>query len=279
MSVFKISNDESLFYEFIEPGSDQGGSSAENNTFVFFNALTGDTEMWKNTVVAPLTAAGHGVLLYNMRGQANSPFKPETSLDQELIVDDAKKLLAAVNPPNPIFVGLSIGGIFAAWAALQGANCSGMVFINTLRRDGPRLQWINDAVVRLVEVGGPELIRDIMSPLIMNEDWQSDNRKNVLTDDGYSPIDKQSGTYNLLSSARGTNWDFPYEQLTVPTLVMTGTHDRVFRDPADVETLYARLPNARRIDVADAGHMIPVERPDALAAALLDMAKWVAQPA
>jgi len=269
VSIFEISSSESLYYEYIEP------RSHANFTYVFFNALTGDTDMWKNTVVTPLTEAGHGVLLYNMRGQANSAFDTESVLDQELIVGDAKKLLASINPPNPVFVGLSIGGIFAAWTAQQGANCVGMVFINTLRRDGARLQWINDAVVRLVEVGGPELIRDIMSPLIMNEDWQAENRQNVLTDDAYKPIDQLSGTYNLLSSARSTNWDFPYEELSIPTLVMTGTHDRVFRDPADVDALYTRLPNARRIDLADAGHMIPIEQPEKLTAALLEMASWI----
>jgi pimeloyl-ACP methyl ester carboxylesterase len=269
MSIFEISSEESLYYEYQAP------ASTDNATFVFFNALTGDTEMWKNTVTDSLVNAGHGYLVYNMRGQANSPFKPDTTLDQSVIVTDASALLADVNPPNPVFVGLSIGGIFAAWTALQGAKCAGMVFINTLRRDGPRLQWINDAVVRMSEVGGPDLLRDIMSPLIMNEEWQAENRKDSLTGDDYTPIDQNSGAYNLLSSARTTNWDFPYEELKMPTLVLTGTHDRVFRDPADVETLYARLPNARRIDVADAGHMIPVERPDTLSSALLDMAAWI----
>lgn len=269
MPNFEINKDESLYYEYSKP------AAPNKLTYVFFNALTGDTSMWENTVATPLTAAGHGILVYNMRGQANSPFNPQKKLDQKLIVDDATALLASLNPPNPIFVGLSIGGIYAAWAALQGAKCAGIVFINTLRSDGARLQWINDAVVRLAEVGGPDLIRDILSPLIMNESWQAANRDNSFTSDSYAPIDQQSGTYNLLSSARSTNWDFPYEELTIPTLVMTGLQDRVFRDPANVDALYERLPNARRIDLADAGHMVPVEAPETLTNALLDMNDWV----
>lgn len=271
MAVLDINDSECLYYEYVAP------TSADKYTYVFFNALTGDTNMWKNTVADALIDAGHGMLIYNMRGQADSHFNPDTALDQDLIVADATLLLETVAPQNPVFVGLSIGGIFAAWTALQGARCDGLVFINTLRRDGARLQWINDAVVRMVEVGGPELIRDIMSPLIMNEEWLGQNRPNVLTDDSYTPIDQKSGTYNLLASARSTNWDFPYEKLSMPTLVLTGAHDRVFRDPADVETLYARLPNARRVDVANAGHMIPVEQPTVLGDALLDMASWIAE--
>ncbi len=271
MARFEIDANNSLFYEYTR------GTAQSPVTFVFFNALTGDANMWNDSVSQALLGAGHGILLYNMRGQRDSPFSSGIKLDQKLIVDDAVQLLKHVQPPNPVFVGLSIGGIFAAWSAHQGAECAGMVFLNTLRRDGPRLQWINDSVVRLAELGGGDLLRDIMSPLLMNEDWQRDNRNNCLAQQNYEPLDKSSGTYNLLSSARSTDWDFPYEQLDMPTMVITGNHDRVFRDPADIENMYARLPNARRLDMPDAGHMIPVEQPAALADALLDMANWVGE--
>lgn len=263
MSVHTFDSDNALYYEYTPP------AKAGASTFVFFNALTGDVGMWQNSVVPELLEQGFGALVYNMRGQANSPYSPELLLDQTLIVDDAVALLNAVAPPNPVFVGLSIGGIFAAWAANAGATCDGIVLINTLRRDGPRLRWINDAVVRMAEVGGPMLMRDIMSPLIMNEGWLGENRKECLGEAPYEPLPHDSGTYNLLSSARTTNWDFPYESLTMPVLVITGKHDRVFRDPAYVEMLYARLPNARHLEFDNAGHMVPVEQPQALADALL----------
>ncbi|OED44160.1 hypothetical protein AB833_02035 [Chromatiales bacterium (ex Bugula neritina AB1)] len=269
MAVYEIDAGNKLYYEHTEPTADN------KVTFVFFNPLTGDTGLWKNSVAKSLADAGHGLLVYNMRGQPDSPFSDGTALDQALIVDDAKSLLEFVAPPKPVFVGLSIGGIYAAWAAVEGAECAGLVFLNTLRRDGPRLKWINDTVVRLAQTGGGELLRDVMSPLIMNEDWQAANRGNCLTDDPYTPMPRDSGAFNLLSNARDTNWDFPYERLTVPTLVVTGIQDRVFRDPVDIDTIYARLPNARRVELQNAGHMIPVEQPQVLTDTLLDMAGWV----
>ncbi len=269
MAIFDIDSDNALYYDYTEATEPNGV------TFVFFNPLTGDTGIWKNSVATPLIEAGHGVLMYNMRGQLDSPFTPGIKLDQALIINDAKQLLEFLAPPKPAFVGLSIGGIFAAWAANQGVECAGMVFINTLRRDGPRLQWVNDAVVRLVETGGGDLLRDVLSPLIMNEQWQEANRQHCLGDEGYTAIDQSSGTYNLLSNARNTDWDFPYEQLSIPVMNITGVQDRVFRDPLDIDSIYARLPNARRVDIQNAGHMIPVERPQALLDALLDMANWI----
>jgi pimeloyl-ACP methyl ester carboxylesterase len=146
------------------------------------------------------------------------------------------------------------------------------VLINTLRRDGPRLRWINDAVVRLAEIGGPALMRDILSPLIMNEAWQAENRASCLTDDDYVPIDQTCGTYNLLVNAKSADWNVEYEKLTQPTLVITGKQDRIFNDRDDVTRLFARLPNATRMDVDNAGHMVPIEQVDELARALLDFA-------
>ncbi len=269
MAIYQIDTENSLYYDYIAP------SAADGITFVFFNPLTGDSSLWESSVRQPLIDCGHGALMYNMRGQNNSPFSESVQLDENLIVEDAKGLLDEIAPPNAVFVGLSIGGLFAAKAALQSVPCAGLVLLNTLRRDGARLQWISEALVRLAETGGPELLKDILSPLIMNESWQQTNRAQFLTDNAYQAIDRKSGPYNLLSNARNTDWNLPYEQLTMPVLVMTGLQDRVFRDPQDIDTLYKRLPNAKHIELPDAGHMIPAEQPQELINALQQMASWV----
>ena len=61
-----------------------------------------------------------------------------------------------------------------------------------------------------------------------------------------------------------TSWDVDWSKLALPVLSMTGLQDRVFYDADIVNELYATLPNARRVDLADAGHMVPAETPDAL---------------
>jgi hypothetical protein len=44
--------------------------------------------------------------------------------------------------------------------------------------------------------------------------------------------------------------------LQLPTLVVTGLCDRVFLDREVVDGIYAQLPDARREDWADAGHLL-----------------------
>lgn len=254
-----------IFYEYTEP------NKAVGCTFVFFNALTGDISGWEDVIGPMVREKGHGTLLYNMRGQSHSRFSKGLKLDAGLIVEDAGRLLEQVKPVRPVFVGLSIGGLFGTRAWLAGAECLGIVLINTLRRIGPRLQWIGDAMVRAVEVGGLDLFRDLYLPLLMNESWQTGNRQNFLKPEPYEPLALDSGHYKLLAEAgRSSDWEIPYESLHLPVLVVTGLQDRVFLDLNDVDELFARLPNGRRVDMHDAGHLIPMERPEALAEALLD---------
>ncbi len=258
-----------LFYLHTRPNHRDG------RTFVFFNALTGDTGMWEGAVGAPLRAAGHGTLSFNFRGQPDSPFDAEMDLNETVAIDDARRLLTLLQPHKPVLVGLSIGGLFAAkaWlAGIPGPDVEGLVLINTLRRDGPGLRWINDALVRCTEVGGLQLFRDLFLPVLCNRQWLAEHRDEFLKDAPYAPLAPNSGHANLLRNARTTDWDLPYEDLILPVLVITGLQDRLFLDRDDVDTLFARLPRARRIDMPDAAHLLPAERPEALVTALLQFA-------
>ncbi len=269
MSQLQIGPDDAIYYEYHPP------ASILKATFVFFNALTGDTGAWEAVIGPQVRSMGYGTLSYNMRGQTDSPFSPGLKLDMELIVDDALRLLADIKPSAPILTGLSIGGLFAARAWLQGANAKGLVLINTLRRAGPRLQWVGDALVRAAEVGGMELFRDLYLPLLMIADWLKANRDNFIkTGYQYKPLDSDSGHYKLLAEAgREADWDLPYEKLTLPTLVITGLQDHVFLERDAVEKLFTRLPQGKRADMPDSGHLIPAEQPEKLAEILVQFAK------
>lgn len=269
MPMFQLGPGDALYYEHTPP------VAAGGYTFVFFNALTGDTATWEAVIGPKLRAEGHGTLAYNLRGQPDSPFSTGILLDADRVVDDAVRLLSETAPVRSVLVGLSIGGLFATRTYLRGIEAVGLVLINTLRKDGPRLRWIGDALVRAVDVGGLELFRDLFLPLLVNEEWLEGNRSNFLNPDtGYSPLHPESGAYKLLSEAgRTADWNLPYESLDLPTLVITGLQDHVFLEPDIVDTLFSRLPRAQRIDISDAGHLIPAERPEALADALLAFAK------
>lgn len=271
MATLRVGPQDEIYYEYMAPSNDSGC------TFVFVNALTSDTGTWTAVIAPRLREAGNGFLVHNFRGQMDSQFSPEMELTSDLIVEDMIRLLDEIKPVRPVFVGLSIGGLFAARAWLNGAEALGLVLINTLRRDGPRLQWLGDALVRAAEVGGLDLFRDLFLPLLMNEEWLKTNRENFLSPEPvYKRLAPTDGHFKLLSEAgRTADWDVPYESLKLPVLVVTGLQDHVFLETDAVEDLSSRLPNARRVDMPDAGHLIPAERPEALTDALLAFSKVV----
>jgi pimeloyl-ACP methyl ester carboxylesterase len=244
-------------------------------TFVFFNALTGDAVSWEAAVAPALRAEGHGTLLWNFRGQKDRPFAAPDAVSARQIVADAVTLLAAQAPRRPVYVGLSIGGLFAAQAHLAGAPCAGLLLINTLRKAGPRLEWVNAAVHRAALTGGGRLIQDLYLPLLSGPAWQAANRGNFLHDQPYEPLHPSSGTALLLAAGKGADWDLPYERLTMPVTVLSGLQDRVFFDAADVAELRARLPDAERIDLPDTGHLVTLERPQVIVEACRALAARV----
>lgn len=267
MPVLQLGQNDGLYYELDRPAEDG------KQTFVFVNPITGDLSMWQQEIAPALREAGYGTLCYNFRGQAASPYAEGTDLTADLIAGDLQHLVAALSIERPVLVGLSIGGLYCARAFLAGCPAEALVLINTLRRIGPRLAWMNDATLRLMSVAGPALMRDVMTPLLFGPDYLAAHRHEFLQPDtAYEPLDPKSGAHNLLTWMGKTDWDVPWEQLTCPVLVTMGPNDRIFYDADIVAELQALLPNATRVDVPEAGHMLPAEAPTRFTAILTEFA-------
>jgi pimeloyl-ACP methyl ester carboxylesterase len=171
-----------------------------------------------------------------------------------------------------VLVGLSIGGLFAARAVLDGAEAEGLVLINTLRKPSTRLKWLNQAQARAMEMGGGRLLMDLYLPLLVGPEKLEEMKDAALDPAPYEPMDPDHGHVKLMQGALSADWGLPYESLDRPVLVMTGLKDRVFYDAEEVEELFARLPRAEHLTMRDYGHLIPAEAPGETAAALLDFA-------
>ena len=103
MPMLELGPNDGLFYEYTAPSRD--GAC----TYVFVNPITGDVGLWNAVIVPALQQEGYGTLVYNFRGQANSPFSPGLALTEDVIVGDLRAILDHVQPPRAVLVGLSIG--------------------------------------------------------------------------------------------------------------------------------------------------------------------------
>ena len=263
MATLDLSPGNSLYYEYTPASSDGAG------TYVFVNPIMGDVSLWNAAIIPALQVKGFGTLTYNFRGQAISELSPSMDLSEQVIVDDLCAILDHVKPPKATLVGLSIGGLYAAKAYLRGKDIVGLVLVNTLRRITPRLEWMNDATMVAMKVGGPNLMKDLLFHLLVGEQFQVASRADFMQPGtAYYPLPEDTGAYSLFTSMGNTDWDIDRFKLALPVLVVPGPQDRAFFDPPIVDELFATLPKGSRVDVAHAGHMLPAETPDALLAAL-----------
>jgi pimeloyl-ACP methyl ester carboxylesterase len=261
MAQLTIGPEDGLFYLHTPPSRDGAP------TFVFINALTGTTDHWEAVVAPALRAQGFGTLSYNFRGQTDSPYAPGTQLTPDLIVEDIVRIVGALKPARPVLVGLSIGGLFAAQAIRAGAEAVGLVFLNTLREIGPRIQWVNDSLPVFARTTGVQTMMDATFPMLVNPEFLTKMRPNFLTGQ-LAPLPEDHPHFNLMSNSTKAEWAFPWSSLSLPILNITGLCDRVFYDAEVVERLLGGLPDLRREDWDDCGHLVPLERPERLAASL-----------
>jgi 3-oxoadipate enol-lactonase len=265
VSKLDIDQKNSLYYEFEE-------SKKNSYTYVFVNALTGNTSAWNGVIGKRVRDAGHGYLTYNFRGQINSSFDESINLTSEIIISDLLKLIDHLNLKNIILCGLSIGGLYAAIASLEEINVKGLVLINTLRKPSPRLDWINLAMVNAAKLGGSALIMDMGMPVIASPKFLDKVKTKALNFENYKPLKKNDGVFKLMEGSLSANWSFDWSKINIPTLVMTGHLDKMFRIPEDIEELVKKIKNSRTIELPNCGHLIPLEEPEEFSEHIINFA-------
>ena len=263
MPHLSLDDQNSLYYLHTPPNRDGAP------TFVFINALTGTTDHWETTVCDGLRTAGFGTLSYNFRGQDHSTFAPGTQLTPQLIVEDAVRLCQELKPVNPILVGLSIGGLFAAQAIRDGVDASGLVYLNTLREIGPRISWVNDSLGMFANKTGVGVMMAATFPMLVNPEFLEKMKPNMLPFE-LAPLPDDHPHANLMGNSNQADWAFDWASIRCPVLNITGHCDRVFLDNDIVDKWCNAMPDCTRLDWKDCGHLVPLERPERLREALQD---------
>ena len=183
------------------------------------------------------------------------------NLTSEIIISDLIELINHLRLKNIILCGLSIGGLYAAIASLKKIDVKGLILINTLRKPSLRLDWINRAMVNAAKLGGSALIMDMGMPVIASPKFLNKVKSNSLVFENYKPLEKNDGILKLMEGSLTANWSFDWSKINIPTLVMTGHLDKMFRIPNDVEELVKKIKNSTTIELFSCGHLIPLEEP------------------
>lgn len=237
----------------------------EGFPLVLIHGHTLDRRMWAAAVPA-LVAAGYRVILPDMAGHGLSGPPPEGSTP----AGDLAELLQGLGIDRAVIAGLSLGGAVAVNFALRYPNmCAALIPIDSALFGYRYTDWPSSKpYVTIAKTEGLSKALDgwMADPLFapaMATPAAAQIRAIIqefpgVTWLGSSPSPVLPGPLDAERLA----------EITAPTLVLIGEHDL-----PDFQRISARLaeqiPGAHRRVIPGAGHLLPMEQPDAFVAALL----------
>jgi long-chain acyl-CoA synthetase len=209
------------------------------HTIVFLHGFGGQSLQWMYQLEA--LSSEHHVIAIDQRGhgqstRAGSDYSVPTLISDVLAVLDTLGINQRI-----VLMGHSFGGAIATEFTVQyPERVEQLVLIATAGEF--RLNWLYRTLLKL-----PYTTLRAFAPFTHN--WL-----------GAPPQILKAWHDHALTKWVGWN---KFRSLALPTLVIRGYHDRVFEKPT-YEEVARSIPNAEEIDVGASGHMVMLERRDAV---------------
>ncbi len=208
-------------------------------TIVFIHGFGGEAKQWVYQL--DQFSDNNRVIAIDQRGHGRSA-KPRGDYSMQRIVHDLEAALDVLGVNHKFtLVGHSFGGAIATeYAVTYPYRVRRLILIATSG------EFKLNPLYRLLLNMPRSLLRLATKP---TSNWL-----------GAPPPILKSWYVDNLSSWNG--WSL-FHKLDIPTLVIRGHHDRVFAKPLFEEVTHA-IPDAEEVDVGASGHMVMLERRDAV---------------
>ena len=225
-------------------------------TVLLLHALPLDAGMWEGIAPA-LEDAGYEVVAPDLPGE-----------DVELGFSVwARRVLGLVDGPF-VPVGSSMGGYlaFELWRQAPERIRALALVGSRATPDSAEQRLARDDTIRLLGEAGREPFWEELAPRLFADDVAPDVLARATALVLAQPV---TGLVAALETIRDRADSRPtLATIDVPVLVLVGEDDRL-TPPADAEAMAAALPDARLTRLPGAGHLVALERPGEVAAALL----------
>lgn len=246
--------------------SDCGQQQA--TTLLLIHGFPLDHHMWDEqlTGLADLVR----IIAPDLRGAGDSATPPGPYTVDQYAADIAG-LLDHLNIGQAVIGGLSMGGYIAlAFWRHYPERVRGLILCDTRAEpDSEQGKANRDAAIKQIEAGAVETFARDQTQRLLAPESLADTR---LAGRALAMMAAQpaAGIVAALHALRDRPDSRPtLPTITAPALVLVGAEDSV-TPPADSREMAAAIPNARLTVIPDAGHLSPMERPDAVNRALRD---------
>lgn len=302
-SVASVRADDGIWLHTELHGATRSNAAHEPLTVVLIHGWTNDRRIWQRQLADLSRRAGAiSVLTFDLRGHGRSDAGNRANTTIEQLADDLAAVLRERVPDGRvILVGHSLGGMTVMEYAHRhaedfAARVSGVVLVSTSAEGsshttyglGPRIAW----VIRGLEVGGAGILartgpwrlhRHVMPMLTPGVRWlvfgaKAENEvirlavsmvgaTAMCSIGGFRPSVRLHNRVVALAAMRN-----------LPVAVLVGSEDRLTPDRC-ATTIADALPRAWKVISEGAGHMLPLERPDEVTDAIIQVwRRIVARP-
>jgi 3-oxoadipate enol-lactonase len=220
--------------------------------------------MWNAQIAA--FSGKYRVIAPDLRGFGESPSAGDT-LTMERCADDMHGLLHGVFVDNPIvFCGLSMGG-YIAWQFFQKyrAQLKALILCDTrATADSPEAAAGRRKLAESVLSDGVQSAIDVMLPRLFSP--KTTERFPQLIAEAKAMIlrNKPQGVAaGLLGLAERPDCTALLGSIDVPTLVICGQDDQI-TSANEMRGMAEAIPGSTYVEIPSAGHMSPIENPDAV---------------
>jgi pimeloyl-ACP methyl ester carboxylesterase len=240
----------------------------EGPPLLFVHGFPLDHTMWRGQI--DHFAATHRVIASDLRGFGQSVVTDEP-VTMAIYADDLAALLDALGVTEPVCLcGLSMGG-YIAWAFVERhrERLGSLILCDTrAAADGAAARKTREETALRVLAEGPAFLADGMIEKLFTKTTRTE-RPELITQTqevirNTSPIAIAAASRAMAARPDVTS---RLGSIDVPALLLVGEHDAI-SPPSEMRDMAAALPRATFVEIADAGHMAPLEHPTPVNAAI-----------
>ena len=192
---------------------------------------------------------------------------PPYSLD--LLREDAVAVLDALGIERASVVGVSIGAIIALGLALDAPERVERIVVADCRADAPdQYKAIWDDAIATVETKGLEPVIDTSVERWFSASFRREHASEVDAVRARALRTSVDGFIGCARAVQGLDYLSRLDQIAVPTLFVVGSNDPA-APPEVMREMTRRVSDAALIEIEGAGHLTPVEAPDAFSSAVV----------
>lgn len=235
---------------------------AEARPVVFAHSLGTDLRMW-DRLIARLPEIR--AIRYDLRGHGLSE-APAGDYWMGDLVADAAAVVEQLAGGRAVFAGISIGGVIAQGLAAERPDLvEGVVLMNTAGKIGTPDLWSER--IETVRARGIEPLADAVLERWFPAAWRAEHPEEVAGWRTMLVRTPQAGYAGCAAALAETDLRDSTARLSLPALVIAGSEDG--STPPDlVREMADDIAGATFELIRPAGHLPPIDRPDAVATAM-----------